>query len=191
MWLRIKSRCHVDENVEITEAGGLNHIELTADLVSAYVANNHVRAADLPSLIATTYAALTGLTPISAPAAPTIEKPTPAQIKKSITPDALISFEDGKGYKTLRRHLTLRGLTAEAYRTKHGLPADYPMTAAAYSEQRSALAKSLGLGQQRRKTAVPKATPPEPTVTAPAAEGAPEKPKKPGRPRKAKEPAEA
>ena len=181
----------MDENVEITEAGGLNHIQLTSDLVSAYVSNNHVQSADLPSLIATTYAALAGLTKPSVPAARAIEKLTPAQIKKSITPDALISFEDGKSYKTLRRHLTIKGLTPEAYREKYGLPRDYPMTAAAYSEQRSALAKQLGLGQQRRKAAVPKAMPPEPTVTAPAAEATPEKPKKPGRPRKVKVTAEA
>ena len=84
------------------------------------------------------------------PAADQIEKPTPAQIKKSITPDALISFEDGKSYKTLRRHLTLRGLTPEAYRAKYGLSADYPMTAASYSAQRSELARALGLGNSRK-----------------------------------------
>jgi len=89
----------------------------------------------------------------AAPPKDSVEKPTAAQIKKSITPDGLVSFEDGKSYKTLRRHLTIRGLTPEAYRAKYGLPVDYPMTAPSYSAQRSALAKSLGLGQFRRGAA--------------------------------------
>ncbi|WP_246691714.1 MucR family transcriptional regulator [Methylobacterium sp. WL12] len=103
------------------------------------------------------HAALAGLGNEAAaePAGP--EKPTTAQIRKSVTPDALISFEDGKSYKTLKRHLTLRGLTPEGYRAKYGLASDYPMTTANYSAQRSALAHALGLGQQRRKIA-PEAT---------------------------------
>lgn len=181
----------MNEMTEFPEAAGLNHIELTAGIVSAYVSNNPVPSTSLPALIATTYAALAGLTPASTPAASVNEKPTPAQIRKSVSPDALISFEDGKSYKTLKRHLTLREITPNAYREKYGLPADYPMTAASYSAQRSALAKSLGLGQQSKKAAVAKVTPSEPTVTAPAAEIASDKPKKAGRPRKAKEPAEA
>ncbi|WP_283205814.1 MucR family transcriptional regulator [Methylobacterium cerastii] len=129
---------------------------MTADLVSAFVSNNNVPVSELPALIASVHAALAGLGK-EAPAEPAgPEKPTPAQIRKSVTPDALISFEDGKSYKTLRRHLTMRGLTAEGYREKYGLPADYPMTSASYSAQRSALAHSLGLGQMRRK-AVPEA----------------------------------
>ena len=176
----------MDANIRTAGPGGLNHIALTADLVSAYVSNNHVQAADLPTLIAGTYAALTGLTQGGASEAPAIEKPTPAQIKKSITPDALISFEDGKPYKTLRRHLTIKGLTPEAYRAKHGLPGDYPMTAARYSEQRSALAKSLGLGQRRRTYPAPE---PE---SAPAAVTGAKNPKRGvGRPRKVKAPTEA
>ena len=126
-------------------------ISLAAELVVAYVANNSVPATELPTLMANVYAALQGLTGAASTETAKTEKATPAQIRKSITPDALISFEDGKPYKTLRRHLTLRGLSPEAYRAKHGLPADYPMTAAAYSAQRSELARSLGLGQQRRK----------------------------------------
>ena len=93
---------------------------------------------------------------------------TPAQIRKSVTPDALISFIDGKPYKTLRRHLTLRGLTPEQYRAKWGLAPDYPMTSASYSEQRSELARALGLGQQRRKGVAKSA--PEETVSAPPPE---------------------
>jgi predicted transcriptional regulator len=130
-----------------------NKLDMTADLVAAYVSNNNVPVAELPALIGKVHAALTGLgneAPVE-PVGP--EKATAAQIKKSVTPDALISFEDGKSYKTLRRHLTLRGLTPEAYRAKWGLPADYPMTTANYSAQRSELARSLGLGQQRRKAA--------------------------------------
>ena len=130
-----------------------NTIELTADLVSAFVSNNNVPISELAALISKVHAAIAGLghEVTAEPAGP--EKPTAAQVKKSITPDALISFEDGKSYKTLRRHLTMRGLTAEAYREKYGLPADYPMTSASYSAQRSALAHSFGLGQKRRKTA--------------------------------------
>ena len=70
-------------------------------------------------------------------------------IKRSITPDHLVSFEDGKRYKTLRRHLSVRGLTPQTYREKWGLPVDYPMAAPAYSQQRSELARSIGLGQKR------------------------------------------
>jgi predicted transcriptional regulator len=108
----------------------------------------------------------------------TADKPTPAQIRKSVTPDALISFIDGKPYKTLKRHLSRNGLTIEQYRERFGLPRDYPSTAASYSAQRSELARSLGLGQQRRKSAAP--------VQEPEEEPA-EKPKKATRPRKAKE----
>ena len=103
----------------------------------------------------------------SPPAGP--EKPTAAQIKKSVTHDGIISFEDGKTYKTMRRHLTLRGLTPEAYRAKYGLPTDYPMTSAAYSAQRSELARSLGLGNQRRKAAPKAAEAPETVSKAPKA----------------------
>ncbi|RYY05722.1 MAG: MucR family transcriptional regulator, partial [Alphaproteobacteria bacterium] len=119
----------------------------------AYVSNNNVPVSELPNVIASVHAALAGLGKEVAaePAAP--EKATAAQIKKSVTPHALISFVDGKSYKTLRRHLTMRGLTPEDYRAKYGLPADYPMTSATYSAQRSELARSLGLGQLRRKAA--------------------------------------
>src|SRR4051794_37504406 len=147
-----------------------NQIELAVDIVSAYLSNNHVAAGDLPALIANVHAAVAGLGQSAAPVEAET-KATPGQIRKSITPDALISFEDGKAYKTLRRHLTIRGLSPEAYRAKHGLPADYPMTAASYSEQRSSLAKDLGLGQQRRKPATKAGSAPEKvTETAAPAE---------------------
>jgi predicted transcriptional regulator len=129
------------------------HIDLATDLVAAYVSNNSVPAAELPALIANIYSALSGLGQGGASEALAVEKPMPAQIRKSITPDALISFIDGKPYKTLKRHLNRHGMTIDEYRTRYGLPRDYPSTAASYSEQRSALAKSLGLGQLRRKAA--------------------------------------
>lgn len=163
-----------------------SHIELTADIVAAYVSNNSVPVSALPELLGSVHAAISGLTSGGSAAAEAdkIQKATPAQIKKSITPDHLISFEDGKPYRTMKRHLTLRGLTPETYRAKHGLPADYPMTSAGYSAARSALAKQLGLGQQRNGTAKAKAVAPEKAVVEEAA-SALEKPRKAGRPRKA------
>ena len=162
------------------------HITLTADLVSAYVSNNSIPVSELTNLLSSVHAALSGLAVggSAAPAKDAVEKPPAAQIKKAITPDSLISFEDGKPYKTLRRHLTLRGLTPEAYREKYGLPRDYPMTSASYSEQRSKLALALGLGQQRRGQgkATAKVAEPEEAVLEAATEA---KPKRAGRPRKA------
>lgn len=127
-------------------------VSLAADIVSAYVAKNSVRPADLPDLIASTHAALKKL---GAPAAPVqAEKPTPpVPIRKTVTPDYIISLEDGRQYKSLKRHLTSRGMTPEQYREKWGLPRDYPMVCEAYAKSRSDLAKSIGLGQSRRKAA--------------------------------------
>ncbi len=104
-------------------------------------------------MISGVFSALTSLGQSNASEAPAIEKPTPAQIRKSITPDALICFIDGKPYKTLKRHITGNGMTIEEYRARYSLPRDYPSTAASYSAQRSALAKSAGLGQQRKAAA--------------------------------------
>ncbi|TXM94671.1 MucR family transcriptional regulator [Methylobacterium sp. WL116] len=159
------------------DASSPDFIELSADLVSAYISNNNVPVSELPNVIASVHAALTGLGKEAAaePAAP--EKATAAQVKKSITPDALISFVDGKRYKTLKRHLTKSGLTMESYRARYGLPVDYPSTAASYSAQRSELARSLGLGQKFK--AAPKAAASDETIS--------EAPKTRGRPRKAAE----
>jgi predicted transcriptional regulator len=132
---------------------GQNVVELTADVVAAYVANNSMSATDLPGLIASIHTAMTAL---SAPA-PTAEaeKPVPpVSIKKSVTPDYIISLEDGKQYKSLKRHLSGRGLTPSEYRTKWGLPHDYPMVAANYAAQRSELAKAMGLGRKRSEPVV-------------------------------------
>ena len=128
-----------------------NLIELAADVVSAYVGNNSVSSSALPEIIASVYGALTALT---APApAPEAEKPVPAvPIKKSVTPDYLISLEDGRRYKSLRRHLGGRGLSPDQYRAKWGLSPDYPMVAPNYAKQRSELAKSMGLGRKRTET---------------------------------------
>ena len=139
------------------EDGTGNSVELTALIVSAYVGNNAISPLDLPGLISSVFASISGLGSATA-AEP--EKPVPrVAIKKSITPDHLISLEDGKPYKSLKRHLTGRGLTPAEYRTKWGLPHDYPMVAPNYAKQRSELAKSLGLGQMRRKRAEPPAPP--------------------------------
>jgi predicted transcriptional regulator len=173
----------VEDNAEVTGGEAIDYVELTTEIVSAYVSKNSVRPADMPELLKSVHLALAGLNQSSTLEAPLVEKLTPAQIRKSITPDALISFEDGKRYKTLKRHLTVLGLSPETYRQKWGLPRDYPIVAASYSEARSTLAKGIGLGQHGRNAA-PRAAEPAETV--------PEKPKRAvGRPRKAKESAEA
>ncbi len=149
-----------------TSSTSPNYMALAADIVAAFVSNNSVQTADLPALIANVHHALQT---VSNPAQPKAEeKPTPAvPVKKSITPDALISLLDGKKYKTLKRHLTRHGLTPAQYRERFGLPADYPMVASAYTARRSELAKNLGLGQQRQKVAAKSAATSE-MVSAPA-----------------------
>ena len=139
-----------------------NYVDMAADIVSAYVSNNSVRPGELPELIASVHGALSNLDKPSEPAVEQVEKPTPAQIRKSITPDALISFVDGKAYKTLKRHLTKHGMDFQGYRARYGLRVDYPSTAPNYSARRSELAQALGLGQQRRKAAPTSAEPPTP-----------------------------
>ncbi len=133
-------------NNAITSTAAVDLIALTADIVGAYVANNNVPTGDLPGLIAATYSVLDKLTAPPAPEPAKLEPPVP--IRKTVTPDHIISLEDGKKYKTLKRHLATRGLTPESYRRKWGLPVDYPMAAVNYSAQRSELAKSIGLGQR-------------------------------------------
>lgn len=126
-------------------------VGLVADIVSAYVSNNRVPTADLPDLIATTHAAIAGLRAESAP--PAVEnKPTPAvTIKKSITADYMVCLEDGKKFKSLKRHLrSAHDLSPAEYRARWDLPVDYPMVAPSYAEARSGLAKKMGLGQQGR-----------------------------------------
>lgn len=126
-------------------------VTLTAEIVEAYVSRNSVTPNGLPALIAEVHEALAAL---SEPAKSEAERPVPpVPIKKTVTPDYIISLEDGRQYRTLRRHLSSRGLTPEAYRARWGLPPDYPMTAANYRERRSELARALGLGQIRQRRA--------------------------------------
>ncbi|MEE7449479.1 MucR family transcriptional regulator [Methylobacterium radiotolerans] len=138
---------------EETTGPNSNFIELAGDIVAAYVSNNPVPAAELPALIARVHGAISGLVTgtltaeIGAASQAEIEKPSAAQIRKSVRHDGIVSFIDGKTYKTLKRHLTSHGLDPRSYRDRYGLPADYPMVAPSYAEQRSALAKAIGLGQ--------------------------------------------
>ena len=135
----------------MSEAENVTLIEMTADLIAAYVSKNHVRAAELPELISTVHASLAGMgnAPVAEPERAKLVPPV--SIKKSITDDYLVSMEDGKHYRSLKRHLSVRGMTPDEYRAKWGLPRDYPMVAPAYAKARSDLAKSFGLGSQRRK----------------------------------------
>jgi predicted transcriptional regulator len=128
-----------------------SYIELTADIVSAYVSNNTVSAGEIPALINQIHSALMRVSAgqIEAPAEPL--KPAVA-VKKSITPEYIVCLEDGKKFKSLKRHLrTQYNMTPEQYREKWALPPDYPMVAPNYAAARSQLAKQMGLGQQRRR----------------------------------------
>ena len=125
-------------------------ITCAADVAMAYVAHNHVGPTELPTLLTTLHAVLCRLGTGTAPevrSTPVVtERPTPAQIRKSVRPDGLVSFVDGRSYKTLKRHLTAHGLDPASYRERFGLPSDYPMVAPSYAAERSALAKAIGLG---------------------------------------------
>jgi len=135
-------------------AGETDLIALTADIVAAFVEGNKVAVEELPGLIRAVHDSLA--TPDAQPAA--VEAPiklTPAQIRKSITSNGLVSFEDGKTYQTLKRHLSTRGLTVQEYKDKWGLPKDYPTTAPAYAAKRSELAKAAGLGAKGRAARTP------------------------------------
>ena len=135
----------------MNEPAAKNFIDLTATIVSAYVSNNPTPASEIPALIGQIHAALlkvsTGRTELPLePAKPAVP------VKKSMTADYLICLEDGKRFKSLKRHLrTQYSMTPEQYRDKWGLPPDYPMVAPNYAVARSQLAKKMGLGQQRRR----------------------------------------
>ncbi len=122
----------------------LDAVRITADIVSAYVSNNNVPASELAGLIGKVHQAVAAM---HGPAAEPEPLKPPVPIKKTVTPDYLVSLEDGKQYKSLKRHLTTRGMTPDQYRAKWGLPGDYPMVAANYAKQRSELAKAIGLGR--------------------------------------------
>ena len=123
-------------------------LALTADIVSSHFANNSVAAGDVPGIIQNVYATLAGL---GSPVEVVVERQEPAvSIRASIKPDFIVCLEDGKKLKMLKRHLmTHYGMTPDQYRAKWGLPADYPLVAPNYAEQRRMLAKSIGLGTKR------------------------------------------
>jgi predicted transcriptional regulator len=121
-------------------------ITLTAEIVSAYVTKNRLPQAGLPDLIASISDSVRKLgEPVSAPEPVLVPAVNP---KKSVHADHIVCLEDGKKFKSMKRHLTSHGLTPQQYRAKWGLPADYPMTAPNYSATRSAMAKNIGLGQK-------------------------------------------
>jgi predicted transcriptional regulator len=146
-------------------------LTLTTEIVSSYVGNSaHLKAEEIPDLIRSVRAALSEDGAPVAPAEPETVKATKAQITKSIQPHGLTSFVDGKVYKTLKRHLTRHGHDMASYKAAYGLPADYPSVAPDYSAARSAMAKSLGLGNQgrgRAKAAAPVAKPARKKAAAP------------------------
>ena len=128
-------------------------IEMTADIVSAYVGNNTVPATELPALIQNIPRALSQVSGGDEPA-PEAPKEPAVPVRKSISPDFLVCLEDGRKFKSLKRHLrTKYNMSPEEYRAKWGLPKDYPMVAPNYAKARSDLAKQMGLGQGGRKPA--------------------------------------
>jgi predicted transcriptional regulator len=122
-----------------------NLVSISADIVSAYVSNNSIQAGEIAQLLSGVHAALVN---IGKPPPEPIKYEPPVPINKTIKGDHIISLEDGKSYKSLKRHLTGRGLTPAQYRQKWGLRPDYPMVAPEYSKRRSELARSLGLGRK-------------------------------------------
>ena len=140
-----RQELNMDEKSEI--------IEMTADIVSAYVGNNMVGASDLPDLIQSVHRALAGVS-TGVEVVETAPKEPAVPIKRSITPGFLICLEDGRKFKSLKRHLrTKYNMSPEEYRSKWSLPKDYPMVAPSYAKARSELAKQMGLGQGGRQTA--------------------------------------
>ena len=135
----------------MTDVAGKTPVELTASIVSAYLSNNPTQASEIPNLISQVHAALMRVssgrtdTPME-PAKPAVS------VKKSISPEYLVCLEDGKRFKSLKRHLRSQyNMTPEQYRDKWGLPPDYPMVAPNYAEQRRTLAVKIGLGRKPRK----------------------------------------
>ena len=167
-------------------APSADHIKITADIVSAFVSNNAVRASELPSIIEAVHTSLLKASE-SKTEEPVAENKVPAvPVKKSITDEFIICLEDGKKFKSLKRHLsTAYNMSPDEYRAKWGLNRDYPMVAPAYASARSNLARQMGLGRKRDEAAEQ----PAPTmdlVEEPAKASAPEAPRKRGRPRAVK-----
>ena len=135
----------------MTDVAGKTPVALTASIVSAYLSNNPTQASEIPNLISQVHAALQRVSTGRSEAPLEPAKPA-VSLKKSMTPDYLVCLEDGKRFKSLKRHLrTQYNMTPEQYRDKWGLPADYPMVAPNYAVARSALAKKMALRQQRRR----------------------------------------
>ncbi len=152
-----------------SDAESSQSIELAAEIMAAFVANNSLPIAELPALIQSTPAALERLASGPLDTAPQVEKKEPAvSIRKSITPDFLVCL-DGKKFKSLRRRLATLGMTPDQYRAKWGLPSDYPMVAPNYAAARSQLAKQSGLGQLRKNAAPAKKA----SAAAPSKRGRP------------------
>jgi predicted transcriptional regulator len=151
--------------------------KIVGQVAASYFNNSHVTPSEIPQVISNIAAgiAAVGAAPVveAPPEEPQLSKPSASEVRKSITKDKLISFEDGKGYKTLRRHLAVRGLSPEDYRSKWGLPKDYPMVAPGYSEARSSLAKAAGFGSARATSAPAAAAPAAPAAAAEPAPAAP------------------
>ena len=130
-----------------------DHLALTADIVAAYVSHNTIAVGELPGLIAQVHAALAQVAAGRGEGANEAAKPAVA-VKKSVTPEFIVCLEDGKKFKSLKRHLRSQyDMSPEQYRDKWNLPADYPMVAPNYAQARSRLAKEMGLGQQRKRRA--------------------------------------
>jgi predicted transcriptional regulator len=126
-------------------------VGMTSEIVSAYVSANQIQAQELPVLIRTVHLALAEVSNARAGANSEATQEPAVSIKKSVTPDYIVCLEDGKKFKSLKRHLRTRyGMTPEEYRAKWGLPHDYPMVAPNYAKERSNLAKRMGLGQARK-----------------------------------------
>jgi len=133
-------------------SGSVDAIELTAEIVSAFVGHNSLPVAELPALINSVHSVVQRL---SSGASVTEEPKAPVpvvSVRKSITPDFLVCLDDGRQFKSLKRHLATLGMSPEQYRAKWGLSADYPMVAATYAAERSKLAKQFGLGQIHRQS---------------------------------------
>ena len=144
-----------EENIQSASADA-ETIELTAEIVSAYVSNNPVPASEIPAFIASVHAALAGLTGTPQSESEPAQKPA-VNPKKSVFPDYIVCLEDGKKFKSLKRHLmTHYGMTPDEYRAKWNLPADYPMVAPSYAAARSELAKKMGLGRKAGSKPAPK-----------------------------------
>lgn len=168
---------------EVSPQNNIDVVSLASEILVAYVSNNSVPRAELPALIADVHAAIERLVPAEAeePQA----APVPAvPVRKSVTNDHIVCLEDGKTFKSLKRHLsTHHGMTPDEYRAKWNLPHDYPMVAPAYAEARSALARSMGLGRKRGAKAAAAEETPKPTRAprkAAAADSAPTRRKKAG-----------